>query len=160
MSAVRVGQGFDVHPLVAGRKLILAGIEIPHSKGLEGHSDGDALAHAVIDALLGATGLGDIGQIFPSSDAAWKGADSMAMLSQVMTRVRQAGWKLANLDATVIAQEPRLSPHREAMERRLADALGVELGAVNVKSKTTDHLGFTGRGEGLAALAVVLIEKI
>lgn len=160
MSTVRVGQGFDVHPLVAGRKLILAGIEIPHSKGLQGHSDGDALAHAVIDALLGAAGLGDIGQFFPSEDSAWKDADSMAMLAQVMTQVRQAGWKLANLDATVIAQEPRLSPHREAMERRLADALGVDLGPVSVKSKTTDHLGFTGRGEGIAALAVVLIEKI
>lgn len=157
MTQFRIGQGYDVHPLVAGRKLILGGVEIPHPTGLLGHSDADALLHAVTDAILGAAGLGDIGRMFPDSDSRWRGADSRVLLRGAMDAVRAAGWAVGNVDATVIAQAPRIAGHVERMRANIAADLGVEPGCVNVKGKTTERLGFAGRGEGIAAEAVALL---
>lgn len=157
-SGLRIGQGVDAHRLAAGRPLRLGGLEIPHDRGLEGHSDGDVLLHAVTSALLGALGEGDLGTWFPSGDERWRGADSGALLARVVARVAERGLALGNLDATVIAQEPRLAPHREAMAVRLAALLGVAPERVNVKVTSTDRLGAIGRGEGIAAEAVVLLE--
>ncbi|GAB4062375.1 2-C-methyl-D-erythritol 2,4-cyclodiphosphate synthase [Uliginosibacterium sediminicola] len=155
----RIGQGFDVHALVAGRKLILGGVEIPHDKGLLGHSDADALLHAITDALLGAAGLGDIGRLFPDSDAAYKGADSRVLLRQAYARVREAGWLLVNLDATIIAQAPKISPHAPAMIANLAADLDVPAECINIKGKTNEKMGHLGRGEGIATQAVVLLAR-
>lgn len=157
---MRIGHGFDAHRLVAGRKLILGGVEIAHDRGLEGHSDADVLLHAIIDALLGAAGLGDIGGMFPSGDDRWKGASSLAMLAQAAERVRAAGLRAENVDATVVCEAPRLAAHVEAMRQNVAAALGIDINGVNVKATTSDGLGFTGRGEGIAAFAVVLLDSI
>jgi 2-C-methyl-D-erythritol 2,4-cyclodiphosphate synthase len=154
---VRIGQGFDAHRLVAGRPLRLGGIEIPHARGLEGHSDGDVLLHAVASALLGALGEGDLGRHFPSSDPALAGIASRAILERVVARVRAAGLAIGNVDTTLVAQEPRLAPHLEKMQASLADALGTEPDRVNVKVTSTDGIGGIGRGEGIAALAVALL---
>ena len=154
---MRVGQGVDAHQLVAGRRLILGGIEIPFDRGLEGHSDGDVLLHAVASALLGALGQGDLGEHFPSSDAALEGIASRDILARVVEGVAAAGFVIGNVDATVIAQVPRLAPHRAATTASLADALGCDASRVNVKVTSTDRLGFLGREEGVAALAVALI---
>jgi 2-C-methyl-D-erythritol 2,4-cyclodiphosphate synthase len=154
---VRIGQGVDAHRLVAGRRLILGGVVIPFDRGLEGHSDGDVLLHAVASALLGALGQGDLGEHFPSSDATLAGIASRDILEQVVARVTAAGFAIGNVDATVIAQVPRLAPHRAAMTASLADALGADEDRVNVKLTSTDRLGFLGREEGVAALAVALI---
>jgi 2-C-methyl-D-erythritol 2,4-cyclodiphosphate synthase len=155
---MRIGQGFDVHALVPGRKLIVGGVEIPFERGLEGHSDADVLLHAITDALLGAAALGDIGRHFPDTDPAYRGADSRALLRAAVAKVGAAGYRVANVDATIIAQAPKMAPHVPAMIRNLAADLGLEPGQVNVKAKTTERLGFTGRGEGIAAEAVVLLE--
>jgi 2-C-methyl-D-erythritol 2,4-cyclodiphosphate synthase len=155
----RVGIGLDVHALEAGRRLVLGGVEIAHSAGLAGHSDGDALVHAVEDALLGAAARGDIGQWFPSSDQRWAGADSLLMLQTVVETLRAEGWQIVNVDATVIAQQPRIGPHVAAMRERLGDALGLPVDAVSVKATTTDHLGALGRAEGIAAQAVALLVR-
>lgn len=157
---LRIGHGYDVHRLEAGRKLILGGVLIPWERGLLGHSDADVLTHAVMDALLGALALGDIGGMFPDSDPAYAGADSIALLEQVARRVAAAGWRLGNLDATVIAQAPKLAGYLPAMRQRLAAACGAPVEAVSVKATTEEHLGFTGRGEGIAAHAVCLLERI
>jgi 2-C-methyl-D-erythritol 2,4-cyclodiphosphate synthase len=159
MSASRIGQGFDVHALVAGRRLVLGGVEIPFTRGLEGHSDADVLIHAVIDALLGAAALGDIGRHFPDSDARYRGADSRTLLREVAAKLVEARLRVCNVDATVIAQAPRLAPHIDAMVANLAADLGVARERVNVKATTTEMLGFTGRGEGIAAMAVALVEN-
>ncbi|MDK9726268.1 MAG: 2-C-methyl-D-erythritol 2,4-cyclodiphosphate synthase [Sterolibacteriaceae bacterium MAG5] len=153
----RIGQGYDVHGLVPGRKLILGGVEIPHDRGLLGHSDADALLHAVTDAILGAAGLGDIGRMFPDSDAQWRGADSRVLLRGALAAVKAAGWAVGNVDATIIAQAPKISPHVAAMCANIAADLGIEPEAVNIKGKTTERLGFEGRGEGIAAEAVALL---
>ena len=153
----RIGQGYDVHALTPGRKLILGGVEIPYDRGLLGHSDADALLHAITDALLGAAGLGDIGGMFPDTSAQWEGADSRALLRAAMQAVGEAGWKVGNVDATIIAQAPRIAPHVAAMCANVAADLGIEATAVNVKGKTNERLGFEGRGEGIAAEAVVLL---
>jgi 2-C-methyl-D-erythritol 2,4-cyclodiphosphate synthase len=153
---MRVGQGFDVHALVTGRPLVIGGVTIPHHLGLEGHSDADVLLHAICDALLGAAGLGDIGRHFPDSDSRYKGADSRALLRAVREMLKQH--RILNVDATVIAQAPRMAPHIAAMTRNIAADLEVAPEAVNVKATTTESLGFTGRGEGIAAQAVVLID--
>jgi 2-C-methyl-D-erythritol 2,4-cyclodiphosphate synthase len=153
----RIGQGYDVHALTPGRKLILGGVEIPHDRGLLGHSDADALLHAITDALLGAAGLGDIGGMFPDTAAQWEGADSRTLLRGAMQAVGEAGWKVGNVDATIIAQAPRIAPHVAAMRANIAADLGIEPTAVNVKGKTNERLGFEGRGEGIAAEAVVLL---
>jgi len=154
---VRIGQGIDAHRLVAGRRLILGGVEIPFDRGLEGHSDGDVLLHAVASALLGALGQGDLGEHFPSSDARLAGIASRDILEQVVARVAAAGLAIGNVDATVIAQVPRLAPHRAALAGSLAAVLGADESRVNVKVTSTDRLGFLGREEGIAALAVALI---
>lgn len=156
---MRIGQGFDVHALVPGRKLVIGGVTIPFERGLLGHSDADVLLHAVTDALLGAAGLGDIGRHFPDSDAQFKDADSRKLLRGTVRLVAAAGYRVANVDATVIARAPRLAPHAAAMAANIAADLGIEAGCVNVKAKTTESLGFTGRGEGIAAQAIVLIER-
>ena len=155
---MRVGQGIAVHAFAAGRRLVLGGVDIPHSRGLAGHSDADALTHAIIDAMLGAAGLGDIGGMFPSSDARWRDARSVDLLRLAAEHVRTAGWRVANVDATVVAEAPRLAPHVPAMREAIASALELDSSAVSIKATTTDGLGFTGRGDGVAALAVVLIE--
>jgi len=155
---MRVGQGFDVHRLVAGRKLIVGGVEIAHDKGLAGHSDADVLLHAICDALLGAAALGDIGKHFPDTDQRYKGIDSRKLLREVATLLRDRGRRVVNIDATIVAQAPRMAPHIPAMVANIADDLGVEPHYVNVKATTTDTLGFTGRGEGIAAQAVCLVE--
>lgn len=154
---IRVGQGFDVHPLVPGRKLLLGGVEIPFERGLYGHSDADVLLHAITDAILGAAGLGDIGRHFPDSDARWAGADSRVLLRAAMSAVRAAGWRVVNLDATVVAQVPRIAPYVAAMRANIAADLGIPAACVNIKGKTTERLGFTGRGEGIAAYATATI---
>lgn len=159
MTALRVGQGFDVHALVAGRPLIIGGVTIPFDKGLDGHSDADVLLHAITDAILGAAGLGDIGMHFPDTDAAFKGADSQALLSEAAARVRKAGFSIANIDCTIVAQVPKMAPHVAAMVANIAVACGIDASNVNVKAKTTERLGFTGRGEGIAAEAIALIER-
>lgn len=154
----RIGHGYDVHKLVEGRKLILGGVEIPHSTGLLGHSDADVLTHALMDALLGAAALGDIGQLFPDKDPAYEGADSIGLLREVARILRENGWQPGNVDITVIAQRPKLAPHIPAMRRILAEAMGIDLSQVSVKATTEEGLGFTGTGEGIAAHAVALIE--
>lgn len=153
----RVGQGYDVHALAPGRKLILGGVEIPYPRGLLGHSDADALLHAITDAILGAAGLGDIGGMFPDNGSQWEGADSRTLLRGAMEAVRVAGWQVGNVDATIIAQAPRIAPHVAAMRANIAADLGIGSDAVNVKGKTNEHLGFEGRGDGIAAHAVVLL---
>ena len=159
-SPVRVGIGFDVHRLEVGRRLVLAGMELPWDMGLLGHSDGDVICHALIDALCGAAALGDIGTLFPESDPKYKDARSLELLRDVSGRCRAAGWSVANADVTLIAQVPKLAPYREAMRKNLAGALAVEPAAVGLKATTTDHLGMIGRGEGLAAQAVVLLRPL
>jgi 2-C-methyl-D-erythritol 2,4-cyclodiphosphate synthase len=154
---IRVGQGFDVHAFCEGRKLMLGGIEVPYRLGLAGHSDADVLIHAVCDALLGAAGLGDIGHHFPDSDPRYAGIDSIELLSSVVESLNKSGWRVSNLDATVIAQAPRLAPYIEAMRGRLAGVMGIDTDALNIKATTTEQLGFTGRGEGIAAQAIVLL---
>jgi 2-C-methyl-D-erythritol 2,4-cyclodiphosphate synthase len=156
---LRIGQGFDVHPVRAGRRLILGGVRIPWDCGLQGHSDADVLVHAVLDAILGALGLDDIGQWFPDTDPAYRDADSLELLQRVMRSPQLAVWQVVNLDATLLAEAPRIAPHRAAMRRRLAAALGVHEDDVSVKATTTEGLGFTGRGEGMAAMAVVLLRR-
>ncbi len=155
----RIGQGFDVHALVPGRALILGGVTIPHGRGLLGHSDADVLLHALTDALLGAAGLGDIGRHFPDSDPAYAGADSRDLLRAALAAVRGAGWRVVNVDATVIAEAPRILPHVAAMVANIAADLGVAEDCVNVKGKTSERLGFAGRGEGIAAQAVALLAR-
>ncbi len=155
---MRIGQGFDVHPLVAGRRLVIGGVDIPYEKGLHGHSDADVLLHAICDALLGAAGLGDIGQHFPDTDAAFRGADSRALLREVAEKLRNKTLKIINVDATVIAQAPRIAPYRARMVANIAADLGIAPSAVNVKATTTEHLGFLGRMEGIAAQAVALVD--
>ena len=153
------GFGYDVHRLVAGRPLILGGVEVEYEQGLDGHSDADVLLHALIDAILGAAGMGDIGTYFPSSDASIKGISSVEMLTQVMRIVQQAGWRVVNIDGTIVAQRPRLSPHTPRMRASIAHALALSEEQVNIKSKTTDGLGFTGTGEGMAAYCAVMLSK-
>jgi 2-C-methyl-D-erythritol 2,4-cyclodiphosphate synthase len=155
---MRIGQGYDLHRLVSGRALVLGGVRIPHARGLEGHSDADVLAHAVGDALLGALGDGDLGTHFPSSDERWRDASGATLLGEIMRRVTRAGFAIGNIDATLIAQEPRLAPFRTQIQEGLAKQLGIEVTRVNVKLKSTDGLGAIGRGEGIAAQAVVLLE--
>ncbi|MCK9511894.1 MAG: 2-C-methyl-D-erythritol 2,4-cyclodiphosphate synthase [Pigmentiphaga sp.] len=157
MPRMRVGQGYDVHALVSGRPLILGGVAIPHTMGLAGHSDADALLHAITDAVLGAAGLGDIGRMFPDTDPQWKGADSRDLLRRAMARVREAGWEVINLDATVHAQAPKLAPHVPAMVANIAADLGLLADHVNIKAKTGEGLGFVGRREGIEAQVVVLL---
>ena len=154
----RIGQGFDVHALVPGRKLIIGGVEIPFNRGLLGHSDGDVLLHAICDALLGAAGLGDIGRHFPDTDERLRGADSRALLSATTLRLHDHGFRIVNVDATIIAQAPRMAPHVASMTACIAQTLGVSGQQVNIKAKSSERLGFTGRGEGIAAQAVALIE--
>jgi 2-C-methyl-D-erythritol 2,4-cyclodiphosphate synthase len=153
----RVGIGFDAHAFSENVPLVLGGVAIDHPRGLAGHSDGDVLAHALIDALLGAAGLGDIGSLFPSGDERFRGADSVDLLGEAFRRVRDAGWRLVNADCVLVGEEPRIAAHRDEMRQRLSDA--VDGGEVNVRATTTDGLGFTGRGEGLAAHAVALLER-
>lgn len=155
---MRIGHGYDVHRLVEGRKLILGGVEIPYEKGLLGHSDADVLLHAIMDAVLGAAALGDIGKHFPDTDPAYKGADSMALTRAVAELIRQHGYTVGNIDATILCQAPKLAPHIAAMRQNIATAFGVELDAISVKATTEEHLGFTGEGLGIAAHAVALLE--
>ena len=158
MTKLRVGHGYDVHRLVEGRALILGGVTVPFDRGLLGHSDADVLTHAVMDALLGAAALGDIGKLFPDSDAAYAGADSIALLRRVTALLREHGWQVGNVDATMVAQAPKLAPYIPEMRRRLAEAMGLDVDCVSVKATTEEKLGFTGSGEGMAAHAVALIE--
>ena len=159
-NAMRIGHGYDVHRLVEGRPLILGGVNVPFEKGLLGHSDADVLAHAVMDAVLGAAALGDIGQHFPDSDPAYAGADSLALARHVAGLLRQAGWRVGNIDATILCQRPKLAPHIPAMRRNLAEAFGLPADGVSVKATTEEHLGFTGEGLGIAAHAVALIQPL
>jgi 2-C-methyl-D-erythritol 2,4-cyclodiphosphate synthase len=156
---IRVGLGYDVHALVPGRRLMIGGVQIASTHGLLGHSDADVLLHAITDALLGAAGLGDIGRLFPDSDPQHRGADSLELLRAVALKIRDAGWKVANIDAVVIAQRPKIAPHIAAMQARIAPVLGVAQDAVGIKGKSSEHLGFAGRGEGIAAQAVALLER-
>ena len=156
---IRVGEGWDVHQLVAGRKLILGGIEVPHSTGLLGHSDADVLLHAITDALLGAAALGDIGRHFPDTDPRFKGSDSVVLLIEVARRVREAGFEIGNVDSTVVAQAPKLGPHIPGLCERIAQALGVPVGCVNVKAKTAEKLGPVGQGLSIEARAVALLVR-
>ncbi len=160
MTKLRVGHGYDVHRLVEGRALILGGVTVPFDRGLLGHSDADVLTHAVMDALLGAAALGDIGKLFPDSDEAYAGADSIALLERVTALLREHGWQVGNVDATVVAQAPKLAPYIPDMRRRLAEAMGLDVDCVSVKATTEERLGFTGSGEGMAAHAVALIERL
>lgn len=160
MTKLRIGHGYDVHRLVEGRALILGGVTVPFDRGLLGHSDADVLTHAVMDALLGAAALGDIGKLFPDSDAAYAGADSIALLERVTALLREHGWQVGNVDATVVAQTPKLAPYIPEMRRRLAEAMGLDVDCVSVKATTEERLGFTGSGEGMAAHAVALIERL
>lgn len=154
---MRVGQGFDVHALVTGRKLVIGGVDIPNDKGLDGHSDADVLLHALCDALLGAGALGDIGRHFPDTDSRYKNADSRMLLREVSRLVQEAGYRIVNIDATIIAQAPKMAPHIPSMVNNIAADLGLSHGQVNIKATTTEGLGYTGRGEGIAAEAVVLL---
>ena len=156
---LRIGQGYDVHRLVTDRKLILGGVDVPHTHGLDGHSDADVLVHAIMDALLGAAALGDIGKMFPDTDEKWRGADSLKLAEAVAARLRENGYKISNVDSTVIAQRPKLAPHIDTMRNNIATALEVDVSQVSVKATTEERLGFTGREEGIAAMAVALIEK-
>jgi 2-C-methyl-D-erythritol 2,4-cyclodiphosphate synthase len=156
---LRIGEGWDTHALVPGRKLLLGGVEIPFERGLLGHSDADVLLHAITDALVGAAGLGDIGTHFPDTDARFRGADSLVLLAEAARRVAEAGWSVVNLDSTVVAQAPRLAPHIEAMRARIAGALGIAPGQVNVKAKTAEKLGPVGMGQSIEARAVVLLTR-
>ena len=160
MTGLRIGHGYDVHRLTEGRRLILGGVEVPYEKGLLGHSDADVLTHAVMDALLGAAALGDIGKLFPDTDAAFAGISSILLLERVAERLREAGYAVVNLDATVLAQAPKLAPYRERMRENLARALSLDTSRVSVKATTEEGLGFTGEGLGIAAHAVALLEKI
>ena len=155
---IRTGLGIDTHAFASGRPLILGGVEVPSEQGLQGWSDADVLTHAIVDALLGAAGLGDIGQHFPDTDDAWKGADSIALLRDVVAELRDRGCTIANVDAPVVLERPKLAPYREAMRERLAEALGIPPCAVNVKATTGEGMGFVGRGEGAAALAVATLD--
>ncbi len=157
--AMRIGEGWDIHALVAGRPLVLGGVTVPHSHGLLGHSDADALLHAITDALFGAAALGDIGRHFPDTDAAFKGADSSVLLEEAAARVRAAGWNIANIDSTIIAQAPKLAPHIPAMRAHIAAALGMEPGCVNVKAKTAEKMGAVGEGRAIEARAVCLLVR-
>jgi len=152
-----VGIGFDSHRLIEGRRLVIGGVEIPSERGLDGHSDSDVLAHAAIDALLGACGLGDIGEHFPDTDERWRDADSIGLLEAVVAMVEREGLEIVNVDCTVIMEAPKLAPHRQAIRERLAGALGLEIKRVNVKASTGERIGFVGRGEGVAALAVASV---
>ena len=156
---MRIGHGYDVHRLVEGRRLILGGVEIPYERGLLGHSDADVLTHALMDALLGAAALGDIGKLFPDNDPNYEGADSVGLLREVRRVLSENGWRVGNVDCTVIAQRPKLAPHIPQMRRNLADAMGVDLNCVSVKATTEEGLGFSGEGLGIAAHAVALIEE-
>ena len=156
---MRIGHGYDVHRLVPDRKLILGGVEIPHETGLLGHSDADLLTHAIMDALLGAAALGDIGKLFPDNDPAYKGADSLLLAAEVMNRITQNGWRVGNVDVTVIAQAPKLAPHIEKMRANLARTLQIDLSQINIKATTEEKLGFTGEKLGIAAHAVCLLES-
>ena len=160
MTPLRIGHGYDVHRLTEGRPLILGGVAIPWSQGLEGHSDADVLTHAVMDALLGAIAAGDIGKLFPDQDEAFRDISSMVLLKRVGNHLRQQGYALVNIDATLIAQAPKVAPYREEMRRNIAAALAVDISRVSVKATTEEHLGFTGTGQGMAAHAVALVEKI
>ena len=155
---MRIGHGYDVHRLVEGRKLILGGVEIPYEKGLDGHSDADVLVHALMDALLGAAALGDIGKLFPDTDPAFKGIDSLILLDHVKNAISQKRYTVSNVDMTIIAQRPKLAPYIPQMKQTIADRLGLSADQVNVKATTEEHLGFTGRGEGISAHAVCLID--
>ena len=155
---MRIGQGYDVHRLKEGRKLIIGGVEIPYEKGLDGHSDADVLLHAIMDALLGAAALGDIGLLFPDTDEQFSGADSLKLLQKVKDVLDEKGYSICNIDATVIAQEPKLRPYIDLMRQNIAEALKMDVSQVSVKATTEEHLGFTGRKEGIAAQAVVLID--
>lgn len=155
---LHIGHGYDVHAFAEGRKLILGGVDIPHARGLDGHSDADVLAHALMDALLGAMRADDIGKLFPDTDPAYEGADSLVLLSHVAELAREKGYRILDVDCTVAAQAPKMAPHRQAMRENLAAAMGVDVGQVGVKATTTEHLGFVGREEGIAAWAVALLE--
>jgi 2-C-methyl-D-erythritol 2,4-cyclodiphosphate synthase len=157
---MRVGIGYDVHPLAEGRRLVLGGVEVPFERGLAGHSDGDVLVHAIIDALLGAAALGDIGTHFPSSDPKYKDVSSISLLRQIGALLRERGWGVGNIDATIVAERPRLSPFVERMRKLMGQTLGIATEQIAVKAKTTDGLGFAGRGEGVAAYAVALVERL
>jgi 2-C-methyl-D-erythritol 2,4-cyclodiphosphate synthase len=159
VSELRVGVGLDAHALEPGVPLVLGGVELESARGLAGHSDGDVLAHALIDAVLGAAGLGDIGSLFPSGDSRWEGASSLELLRRAAADVSAAGWDVVNADCVLVGEEPKIAPLRERMRARLAEALGVDAEQVNVRATTTDKLGFTGRGEGLAAQAVALVRQ-
>ena len=159
MIGIRIGHGYDVHRLTEGRPLILGGVHIPYERGLLGHSDADVLAHAVMDALLGAAALGDIGGLFPDSDERWRGADSLRLLAQVTAHLAENGWEIGNVDATVLAQAPKLAPYIPEMRQKLVSAMGVDAGQVSVKATTEEHLGFTGAGEGMACHAVALLRR-
>ena len=159
MIGIRIGHGYDVHRLTEGRPLILGGIHIPYERGLLGHSDADVLAHAVMDALLGAAALGDIGGLFPDSDERWRGADSLRLLEQVTALLAENGWEIGNVDATVLAQAPKLAPYIPEMRQKLAAAMGVDASQVSVKATTEEQLGFTGAGEGMACHAVALLSR-
>lgn len=159
MNDLRIGHGFDVHAFADNRRLIIGGVDIPHERGLAGHSDADVLLHAICDALLGAAGLGDIGRHFPDTDMAFAGIDSRILLRRVSEQLQQRGWRVSNVDATIIAQAPKMAPHIARMTAHIADDLGIALDRVNVKATTTEKLGFTGRGEGIAAEAVCLIAR-
>ena len=155
---MRIGHGYDVHRLVEGRKCIIGGVDIPYEKGLLGHSDADVLLHAIMDAVLGAMAAGDIGQLFPDKDPAYKGADSLMLTRRVAEVMTERGYRLGNIDATIIAQAPKMAPHVPAMRRNVAEAFGVPVDRISIKATTEEHLGFTGAGEGIAAHAVCLVE--
>lgn len=157
---MRIGEGYDVHRLVTGRKLILGGVDIPYDKGLDGHSDADVLTHAIMDSLLGAAALGDIGELFPDNDDRFLGANSLVLLREVVQTLEQNGYTIVNVDSTVIAQRPKLAPYIDEMRERIANAAGVSADIISVKATTEEKLGFTGRGEGIAARAICLIKKI
>lgn len=159
MTDIRVGHGYDVHRLVSGRRLILGGVDIPHETGLLGHSDADVLVHAVADALLGALALGDIGHLFPDTDPQWEGANSLLLAREVANRVREKGWEIGNIDATVLAQAPKLAPHIAKMRENISDALGISVDRVSVKATTEEGLGFTGEKRGIAAHAICLLVR-
>ena len=155
----RIGEGWDTHALVTGRPLVLGGVTIPHTHGLLGHSDADALSHAITDALFGSIGMGDIGRHFPDTDPQFRGADSLALLAEAARRVRAAGWQIANIDSTIVAQEPKMAPHIPAMRLRLAQALSIEPDQINIKAKTAEGMGPVGRGESIEARAVCLVAR-